>query len=181
MILESMSPRTNGLLAARIKRAFVKSCFAHTMSIRSEFLLSPIQLFRAFSLPFVIGVGAGAAFLWFFCLLISAEPIPVVGGFLHDAFLELSPLLRLLICIWLSYTLLVYLPVTYFNSASFLSSAAKEAKSRVLSGTSYIFLFRVFGTPEAHAPSKRLQNLIRSGVYLDPSTRWHPSCHPSLK
>ena len=151
------------------------------MSIRSEFLLSPIQLFRAFSLPFVIVVGTGAVFLWVFCLLISAEPIPVVGGFLHESFLELSPLLRILLCIWLSYTLLVYLPIAYFNSAKFLRSAAKEAKSRVLSNSSYIFLFKVFGTPEAHAPSKRLQNLIWSGVYLDLATKWHPSCHPSLK
>lgn len=181
MILESMSPRTNGLLIARIKHWFVKFCFAHTMSIRYEFLLSPIQLFRAFSLPFVTVVGTGAVFLWVFCLLISAEPIPVVGGFLHESFLELSPLLRLLLCIWLSYTLLVYLPVAYFNSASFLTSAAKEAKSRVLSNSSYVFLFRFFGTPKAHTPTRRLQNLVWSGSHVDPATKWHPSSHPSLK
>ena len=66
------------------------------MLILMKNLLTPVQLFRAFSVPFVIVVGSGAVFLWFFCLLIAVEPLPIVGGFLHDSILELTPLLRLL-------------------------------------------------------------------------------------
>ena len=168
-------------MLGRRQPSFRGYCMTRFMLILMKNLLTPVQLFRAFSMPFVIVVGSGAVFLWFFCLLIAVEPLPIVGGFLHDSILELTPLLRLLLCVWVSYTLLVYLPVAYFNSATFLTSTAKAAKNRVLSDATYGFLFRVFATPEAPALTKRLQNLIGSGVHVEPTTKWHPSSHPVLK
>ena len=138
--------------------------------IQPKNLLSPFQLLRAFSVPFVIVIGGGAAFLWFFCLLIAVEPLPVLGRFLNDLIFELSPLLRLLLCIWVSYTFTVYLPIAYSISFSFLTSAAKAAKRRALSSAAHVFLFKVFGTSDAPALIKRLQNLIRSGVHVGHAT-----------
>ena len=103
------------------------------------------------------------------------------GKFLHDSILELSPLLRLLLCVWISYTFVVYLPIAYFNFASFLTSAAKAARERTLSSAAHVFLFKVFETSDGPALTKRLQNLIGAGVHVGPATKWHPSFHPSLK
>ena len=143
-------------------------------------LVGPLQLLRAFTVPFVLVVGSGAVFLWLLCLLTGAEPLPIVGSFLFEALHELSPITQSLLCVWLSYTLAIYLPIAYFNSASLLRSAANDAKERTLSCAQYAILFRPPNNSADPALITELQNLLRSGEFGEPPTKWHPSTHPQL-
>ena len=143
-------------------------------------LLGPIQLLSAISLPLIIVVGGGAVLLWYLCLLFAVDPTPIVGGFLHDTVAELSPTLRLLLCVWLSYTLAVYLPIAYFNSVSSLTAAARYAKIKTLSSTRYIFLFKVINVSNIPSLTERFGNLLWRGVPAKAAAKWHASLHPQL-
>ena len=147
---------------------------------KTRYLLGPIQLLQAISLPFIIVVGGGAILLWYLCLLFAVDPTPVVDGFLHDSIAELSPTLRLLLCVWLSYTLTVYLPIAYFNSVSSLTTAARYAKRRTLSSARYVVLFKFTNVSDIPSLTERFGNLPWSGVPAEPASKWHASLHPQL-
>ena len=144
-------------------------------------LLSPRQLGQVFLIPLVIPIACSALLLFGLCELIGADSSLIVGNYLVEALMELSPLIRFLLTAWLFYVLFIYGPIAYASSLSSFITVKHAVESKAFALSPYSVLVKNIYPSNPLPLSERVQALfcVHHAEHL--AIGWHPSTDPQIE
>ncbi len=144
-------------------------------------MLSPWSLGKAFFLPFIIVIGFSTLLILAMYSLVGLDPSAAIGGFIGTSLVEVSPLVEVLLGLWLTYFVVLYAPIAYTTTDSLLLAMGGAARTAVVA------LIRRFFTlcqsPYyllAPALSEGSRSSFRSDSFERLSSPWLPGVHPHL-
>ncbi len=149
--------------------------------IPAKCLFSPWMLGKAFFLPFIIVIGISTLIIWAMYSLVGLDPSAAIGSFVGASLVEISPLVEVLLGLWLIYFVVLYAPIAYTTADSLLLAMGRAAYSHIIA------LIRRFFTlcqsPYYLLPpelSEGLRSPFRSDSFERLSPPWLPGVHPHL-
>ena len=148
--------------------------------IDRKHLISPWDLLKALSAPFVIWIGLPTLLFLTLPLLAGVDPLPIAGGFLEASIRELAHLIQVLIAGWLYYAA-AYAVGVYLTPKLFLSLVWYSAQAGLIAYSRYLTLPGHSFTWSIAPRSNGLRRPFVTEILEHLGTRWHPALNGQLK